>query len=81
MKVKLPDDRISYEWHDGQASARHHMKVVEEAAKYRIAINAHEPIKDTGLRRTYPNRISRDGARGMEYSCWAQPKKFMSTRS
>jgi alpha-glucosidase len=74
MKVKLPDGRISYEWHEGQASARHHLKVVEEAAKYRIAINAHEPIKDTGLRRTYPNWISREGARGMEYNCWAQPK-------
>jgi alpha-glucosidase len=74
MKVKLPDGRISYEWHEGQASARHHLKVVTEAAKYRIAINAHEPIKDTGLRRTYPNWISREGARGMEYNCWAQPK-------
>ncbi len=74
MKVKLPNGRISYEWHEGQASARHHLKVVEEAAKYRIAINAHEPIKDTGLRRTYPNWISREGARGMEYNCWAQPK-------
>lgn len=74
MKVKLPDGRISYEWHEGQASARHHLKVVEEAAKYWIAINAHEPIKDTGLRRTYPNWISREGARGMEYNCWAQPK-------
>jgi len=74
MKVKLPDGRISYEWHEGQASARHHSKVVEKAAKYRIAINAHEPIKDTGLRRTYPNWISREGARGMEYNCWAQPK-------
>lgn len=74
MKVKLPDGRISYEWHEGQASARHHLKVVTEAAKYRIAINAHEPIKDTGLRRTYPNWISREGARGMEYNCWAEPK-------
>jgi alpha-glucosidase len=74
MKVRLPDGRISFEWHEGQASARHHLKVVTEAAKYRIAINAHEPIKDTGLRRTYPNWISREGARGMEYNCWAQPK-------
>ncbi len=76
MKVRLPDGRISYEWHEGQASARHHLKVLTEAAKYRIAINAHEPIKDTGLRRTYPNWISREGARGMEYNCWAEPKNL-----
>jgi alpha-glucosidase len=27
----------------------------------------HEPIKDTGLRRTSPNLITREGARGMEF--------------
>src|SRR5690606_38973671 len=34
---------------------------------------AHEPFKDTGLRRTYPNMITREGARGMEFSAWGQP--------
>ncbi len=61
------------EWHDGQFMARHHLKVVQEAAKRHIAVNPHEPIKDTGLRRTYPNWISREGARGMEYNAWGQP--------
>jgi alpha-glucosidase len=61
------------EWHDGQFMAQHHLKVVQEAAKRHIAVNAHEPIKDTGLRRTYPNWISREGARGMEYNAWGQP--------
>ena len=61
------------EWHDGQFMARHHLKVVQEAAKRRLAVNPHEPIKDTGLRRTYPNWISREGARGMEYNAWGQP--------
>jgi alpha-glucosidase len=76
MKVRLPDGRISFEWHEGQASSRHHLKVVETAAKYRIAVNPHEPIKDTGLRRTYPNWISREGARGMEYNAWGVPKNL-----
>lgn len=61
------------EWHDGQYMSRHHLAVVEEAAKHHIAVNAHEPIKDTGLRRTYPNWIAREGARGMEYNAWAVP--------
>jgi alpha-glucosidase len=54
--------------------SRHHLLVVEEAAKRRIAVNPHEPIKDTGLRRTYPNWVSREGARGMEYNAWGDPK-------
>lgn len=61
------------EWHDGQFMARHHLKVVQEAAARRLAVNPHEPIKDTGLRRTYPNWVSREGARGMEYNAWGQP--------
>ncbi len=73
LKVRAPDGTIGFEWHEGQASARHHLKVVTEAAKRRIMINAHEPIKDSGLRRTYPNWISREGARGMEYSAWGNP--------
>lgn len=61
------------EWHDGQWNVRHHLRVVQEAAKHRIAINAHEPVKDTGLRRTYPNWVAREGARGQEYNAWGNP--------
>lgn len=61
------------EWHDGQFMARHHLTVVQEAARRHLSVNPHEPIKDTGLRRTYPNWISREGARGMEYNAWGQP--------
>jgi alpha-glucosidase len=67
------DGRVHFEWHDGQVQARHHLRVVTEAAKRRIAVNPHEPIKDTGLRRTYPNWVAREGARGMEYNAWGNP--------
>jgi alpha-glucosidase len=73
IKTKLDDGRMQYEWHDGQAMSRHHLLVVKEAAKRRIAVNPHEPIKDTGLRRTYPNWVAREGARGMEYNAWGAP--------
>ena len=67
------DGQIVREWHDGQWNANHHLRVVQAAAKHRVAINAHEPIKDTGLRRTYPNWVAREGARGMEYAAWGSP--------
>lgn len=57
--------------HHSQYGVRHYRKVVEAAAKQKITINAHEPIKDTGLRRTYPNTMSREGARGMEWNAWS----------
>lgn len=63
-------------WHDGQIQSRHHLKVVETAARHKIAVNPHEPIKDTGLRRTYPNWVAREGARGAEYDAWGVPKNL-----
>jgi len=58
------------EWHHGQFMVEHYRKVVETAARYGIMIDAHEPIKDTGIRRTYPNMMTREGARGQEYNAW-----------
>ena len=72
--IIAPGDRpgeTRREWHDGQWQVRHHQRVVNTAAKYHISVNAHEPVKDTGLRRTYPNAITREGARGMEYNSWS----------
>ena len=71
---RVEDGKPMREWHDSQYSSNHHLRVVLAAAKHHVAINAHEPIKDTGLRRTYPNWISREGARGMEYNAWGEPK-------
>ena len=68
-----PDAPMRREWHDGQWMSRHHLKVVLEAARRRIAVITHEPIKDTGLRRTYPNWLANEGARGMEYNAWGEP--------
>jgi alpha-glucosidase len=54
--------------HYSQVAVRHHRKVIETAAKYGIMVNVHEPIHDTGERRTWPNMMSREGARGQEYN-------------
>ena len=59
------------EYHHGQWMVNHYRKVVEQGAKYQVAINAHEPIKATGIRRTYPNVIAREGLRGQEFNAWA----------
>ncbi len=59
------------EYHHGQWMVNHYRRALETAAKYDVAINAHEPIKATGIRRTYPNAISREGLRGQEFNAWA----------
>lgn len=67
-----PCGKEIFEWHDGQRMVQHHLNVVQTAAAHRIAINPHEPVKDTGLRRTYPNWVAREGARGQEYNAWGR---------
>ncbi|MBB1303190.1 glycoside hydrolase family 97 protein [Pseudoalteromonas sp. SR44-8] len=62
-----------HEWHDGQFMVNEYLHSVQLAAKHKISINTHEPIKDTGLRRTYPNWIAREGARGQEFNAWGTP--------
>ena len=58
--------------HHSQRAVQHYQKVVETAARYQIAIDAHEPIKETGIRRTWPNMMTREGARGMEWNAWSE---------
>jgi alpha-glucosidase len=60
------------EWHDGQYHVDHLLRNVQAAAKRQIAINTHEPVKDTGLRRTYPNWLTREGSRGQEFAIWGE---------
>jgi alpha-glucosidase len=62
---------IGAEYLDGQYMVRHYRKVAILAAKYHIMLDAHEPIKDTGEQRTWPNFMSREGARGQEYNAWS----------
>ena len=64
------DGRQHREWHEGQWMVNHYARVVTTAAKYKVSIDSHEPVKDTGLRRTYPNWMAREGGRGMEYMSW-----------
>jgi len=58
--------------HQGQYGVRHFQKVIETAAKYQMTINAHETIKDTGKRRTWPNMMSRECGRSMEWNAWSE---------
>jgi len=59
-------------YHHGQFMVNHYRRVLELAAKHKIMLNVHEPIKPTGIRRTYPNMMTREGGRGMEWNGWSE---------
>jgi len=58
--------------HEGYAQqsqwmVNHYRHMIRKAADNEIMINTHEPIKPTGERRTWPNFMTREGVRGLEY--------------
>jgi alpha-glucosidase len=58
--------------HFGQFGVNYFRYILEKAAQYDLAVLYHESIKDTGERRTYPNMVSREAARGQEYNAWSE---------
>ncbi|MES3022205.1 MAG: glycoside hydrolase family 97 protein [Pseudomonadota bacterium] len=67
------DGKPTHENYGGQYMVNFHQRVNEAAAARKISVVAHEPVMDTGLRRTWPNMLSREGARGQEWNAWGKP--------
>ena len=64
------------EHHYGQWMVNHYQYALEQAAKHKIMINAHEAVRPTGICRTWPNLISNESARGTEYQAFGGSKTF-----
>ncbi|MDB5251721.1 MAG: glycoside hydrolase family 97 protein [Flaviaesturariibacter sp.] len=60
------------EHHDGQWMVNHYRRVAEKAAGYHIMVDAHEPVRPTGLQRTFPNWMASEAARGNEFNAWSE---------
>ncbi|MBK8608802.1 MAG: glycoside hydrolase family 97 protein [Chitinophagaceae bacterium] len=63
------------EHHDGQWMVNHYLRVAKKTADYKIMLDAHEPVRPTGLSRTYPNWLACEAARGMEFNAWSEGNK------
>jgi hypothetical protein len=59
------------EHHDGQWMIRHYVRVAQRTADYHLMVDMHEPVRPTGLQRTYPNWLACEAARGNEFNAWS----------
>ncbi len=59
------------EHHDGQWMVNHYERVLKKGVQYHVMIDAHEPVRPTGLQRTYPNFLACEAARGNEYNAFS----------
>ncbi len=60
------------EHHDGQWMVKHYERVMQKTASYKIMLDEHEPVRPTGLHRTYPNFLACEAARGNEFNAWSE---------
>ncbi len=63
--------KVDYMNRDDQEMVNFYLRVVRAAAEHHLAVDFHGAFKPTGLRRTYPNQLTREGVMGMEYSKWS----------
>ena len=63
--------KVDFMQRDDQAMVNYYWKIAEQAAKRHLLVDFHGSYKPAGLRRTYPNVITREGVRGLEHNKWA----------
>ncbi len=64
--------KIDFMDRDDQEMVNFYEEMVRKAAEHHLVVDFHGAYKPTGLRRTYPNLLTREGVMGMEYSKWSE---------
>jgi hypothetical protein len=59
------------EHHDGQWMVKHYERVARRTGENGIMVDMHEPVRPTGMHRTYPNWLACEAARGNEFNAWS----------
>lgn len=55
------------DFHSSQVGVNHYQRTVEMTAERNMMIDIHEPVKGTGIERTWPNLLAREGVMGQEF--------------
>jgi alpha-glucosidase len=63
--------KVDFMDRDDQKIVNYYKRVAAEAAKRKLVVDFHGAFKPTGLRREYPNVLTREGVLGLEYSKWS----------
>lgn len=64
--------KIDFFGGDKQASMQLYLDILKDAADYKIAVNFHGASFPRGWQRTYPNLVTTEAVRGMEYCTFSQ---------
>lgn len=63
--------KVDFMQRDDQWMVNYYWKIAAEAAKRKLLVDFHGAYKPSGLRRAYPNVITREGVKGLEHNKWS----------
>jgi alpha-glucosidase len=64
--------KVDFMQRDDQWMVNYYHKIAREAAKRHLLVDFHGAYKPTGLRRAYPNVLTREGVLGLEHNKWSK---------
>jgi len=64
--------KVDFMQRDDQDMVNYYWKIAAEAAKRKMLVDFHGAYKPSGLRRAYPNVITREGVKGLEHNKWSR---------
>ncbi len=63
--------KVDFMQRDDQVMVDYYYRVAKAAAERKLLVDFHGAYKPTGLRRAYPNVITREGVQGLEHCKWS----------
>ncbi|MEN8225619.1 MAG: glycoside hydrolase family 97 protein [Bacteroidota bacterium] len=63
--------KVDFMQRDDQWMVNYYWRIAEVAAAHKLLVDFHGSYKPAGLHRTWPNVITREGVRGLEWNKWS----------
>lgn len=64
--------KVDFMQRDDQPVVEYYHKIAKAAAEHKLLVDFHGSYKPDGLRRAYPNVMTREGVRGLEWCKWSE---------
>ena len=72
QKMGIKGIKVDFFGGDGQSMIKYYLEIFEDAAKFGLSVNCHGATLPRGWQRTYPNLVTMESIKGMEFITFEQ---------